>query len=121
MKCKPMFKKLECVSLPVQDLEEAVSFYKLMGLKEAWRIERGESVLVGLKFPDKKSSELVLSYKGAVPEMEVELLVDDVVKTVNVLKQNPKVTIIVEPFTTESGHVAVFEAPDKNVFVLVGK
>ena len=25
-----------------------------------------------------------------------------------------------EPFATESGHVAVMEAPDGNVFVLVG-
>jgi len=118
---KHMFKKMECVSVPVKDLEKAVTFYKSMGLKEAWRIERDEdSTLVGLKFPDKQSSELVLSYKGAVPEMEVEILVEDVIATVNVLKQNPEVTIIVEPFATESGHVAVFEAPDENVYVLVG-
>jgi len=119
---KHMFKKMECVSLPVDDLEKALAFYTSMGLKESWRIDRGEgSMLVGLKFKEKESSELVLSYKGAVPEVEVELLVDDVVATVAFLKQNTEVTIIVEPFQTESGHVAVFEAPDKNVFVLVGK
>lgn len=119
---KYMFKKMECVSMPVKDLEKAVAFYKSMGLKEAWRIERAEdSTLVGLKFPDKESSELVLSYKGAVPEMEVEILVEDVRATVAKLKENPEVTIIVEPFETESGHVAVFEAPDENVYVLVGK
>ncbi|BCO16113.1 glyoxalase_gp060 [Bacillus phage vB_BceM_WH1] len=115
-----MFKSLECVSVPVTDLEKAFDFYVSMGLEESWRIEReGGAVLVGLKFPNKKSSELVLNYKGAVPEMEVEIAVGSVHHTVKKLKKNPDVKIIVEPFETESGNVAVFEAPDGNVYVIV--
>ena len=34
---------------------------------------------------------------------------------------NKDVKWIREPFSTESGHVAVMEAPDENVFVLVEK
>ena len=45
----------------------------------------------------------------------------DVVATFETLRENPAIGWIQQPFATESGHVAVMEAPDGNVFVLVGK
>ncbi|MEC2480091.1 VOC family protein, partial [Bacillus cereus] len=35
-----MFKKLECVSIHTKDIERSVSFYKEMGMKHIWMIER---------------------------------------------------------------------------------
>jgi hypothetical protein len=77
--------------------------------------------LIGLKFPDSYSSELVLSNNPNVNFMEVEILVDDVWETYNNLSENNEVKWIRTPFSLESGHVAVMEAPDGNVFVLVGR
>lgn len=121
-----MFKKLECVSIHTKDIERSVSFYKEMGMEQSWIIEREleEGIvwtLVGLKFPNENSSELVISNHPDVNFMEVEILVEDVQQTYNRLKENKEIKWIREPFQTESGHVAVMEAPDENVFVLVGK
>lgn len=121
-----MFKKLECISIHTKDIERSVSFYKEMGMEQNWIIEREleEGViwtLIGLKFPDEKSSELVISNHPDINFIEVEVLVEDVQQTYDSLKDNKDVKWIREPFSTESGHVAVMEAPDENVFVLVGK
>lgn len=53
--------------------------------------------------------------------MEIEVLVDDVRKTYESLQEKDEVKWIREPFQTGSGHVAVMEVPDENVFVLVGR
>ncbi|WP_032122463.1 VOC family protein [Clostridium amazonitimonense] len=121
-----MFKRLECVSIYTSDIESSVDFYNSLGLKENWKIERKLNngslcTLIGLKFPEKNSSELVLQNDSDLKVMDIEIYVDDVVEAYNNLCKNPNVNWIREPFKTESGHVAVLEAPDKNVFVLVGK
>ncbi|BAR78135.1 hypothetical protein BASH2_04728 [Bacillus anthracis] len=97
-----------------------------MGMEQNWVIERELEegaiwTLIGLKFPDEKSSELVISNHPDINCIEVEVLVEDVQQTYESLKDNKDVKWIREPFPTESGHVAVMEAPDENVFVLVGK
>lgn len=53
---------------------------------------------------------------------ETEIVVEDVRKTYQILKSNAKVQWIRTPFPNSlGGHVAVMQAPDGNVFVLVGK
>jgi|GEM_PF-810100 len=121
-----MFKKLECVCIYTNDIEKSRSFYTSMGLVENWNIERFLEdgftwILVGFKFPDKDSSELVISNHPDNKFTEVEIYVDDVRQTHTELSNNGDVQWIRTPFATESGHVAVMEAPDGNVFVLVGK
>lgn len=121
-----VFQKLECVCLYTADIAASLAFYTGLGLAESWRIERisgsgAASSLVGLKFPDAHSSELVLSDNADVNFTEVEIHVADVREAYAVLGANPQVGWIRTPFATESGHVAVMEAPDKNVFVLVGR
>jgi len=121
-----MFQKLECVCLYTADIAASLAFYAGLGLEQAWRIERVSasgvpSSLIGLKFPRADSSELVLSDNAEVNFTEVEIQVDDVRGAHEALRANPQVTWIRTPFATESGHVAVMEAPDKNVFVLVGR
>ncbi|MEO7222223.1 MAG: VOC family protein [Devosia sp.] len=120
-----MIKKIECVSVFTRDIRASAAFYVSLGMREAWRIDRPGSAgtdvsLIGLKFPDAASAELVLSNNADVPVTEVELLCDDVRATRAELASIDGIIWIREPFATESGHVAVMEAPDGNVFVLVG-
>ncbi|MCX5493892.1 hypothetical protein OSH11_04185 [Kaistia dalseonensis] len=121
-----MFKKIECVSIYTPDIEASAAFYGGLGLVAAWRIERplaggGTATLLGLRFPDSASSELVLSDNADVKLTEIEILVDDVHDAYVRLSEDQRVGWIREPFATESGHVAVMTAPDGNVFVLVGR
>lgn len=120
-----MIKKIECVCIATKNVAESAAFYISLGLKQAWTIERplpsGQVwTLTGLKFPDAASSELVLSDNPDVDFTEIELSVDDVRESFAQMRGDPGITWIREPFATESGHVAVMEAPDGNVFVLVG-
>ncbi len=120
-----MIKKLDCVCIATKDVAASRDFYIAIGLTEAWRIDRatGEGqpwTLIGMKFPDATSSELVLSNNPDVDFTEIELQVDDVRATRRQFESIPGISWIREPFATESGHVAVMEAPDTNVFVLVG-
>ncbi|MGG1633463.1 VOC family protein [Paenibacillus sp. NRS-1760] len=121
-----MFKKLECVCIHTIEIEKSLAFYTAMGLTESWKIERALEdgfvwKIIGLKFPMKDSSELVLSNHPDNKFTEVEILVEDVREAHNELSKNEEIQWIRTPFATESRHVAVFEAPDGNVFVLVGK
>ncbi len=121
-----MFKKLECVCIHTKDIEKSLSFYISMGLAESWKIERilenGSTwTIIGLKFPQKNSSELVLSNHPEYNFTEIEILVEDVRQAHSELSKNEKIRWLRTPFATESGHIAVMEAPDGNVFVLVGE
>ena len=116
---------MECVCIPTRDVAASVAFYETLGLSQGWKIERplpdgGLWTLVGMKFPDGASSELVLSDNPDIAFTEIELRVSDVQQAFESIRSNEAVTWIREPFATESGHVAVMEAPDGNVFVLVG-
>ena len=120
-----MIRKIECVCMPTRDIAASEAFYLSLGLMRGWIIERprpdgGLWTLIGLKFPEASSSELVLSDNPEIDFTEVELAVDDVRASFAELRDNPAVRWIREPFATESGHVAVMEASDGNVFVLVG-
>lgn len=120
-----MIRKIECVSVFTTDIEASTAFYISIGMRKAWRIDRpdakGSTVsLIGLGFPDAASSELVLSNNAEVPMTEIEFLCDDVRATRAELASTAGITWIREPFATESGHVAVMEVPDGNVYVLVG-
>lgn len=119
-----MIRKIDCVSVFTSDIGASLAFYTSLGLHEVWRIDRptaaGSVTLTGLGFPEAGSAELVLSNNADVPFTEVELLCDDVRATRAELAATEGISWIREPFATESGHVAVMEAPDGNVFVLIG-
>ena len=120
-----MFERLDCVCLHTNDLAGSLAFLMAAGLTEAWRLDRvlddGRPwTLVGLDFPDRTSSQLVLSTHPDRPVMEVEIKVEDVRAARNELSRQPGVSWLAEPFAIENGHVAVMQAPDGNVFVLVG-
>ena len=118
------FERLDCVCLHTDDLASSLDFLTSMGLTESWRLERADAgrpwMLVGLDFPDKTSSQLVLSTHPDRRQVEVEMRVEDVRASYEALRAMPGVSWIAEPFAIEQGHVAVMAAPDGNVFVLVG-
>jgi len=118
------FERLDCVCLHTVDLGASLNFLTAMGLTEAWRLDRVDAgrpwTLVGLDFPDKTSSQLVLSTHPDRRQIEVEMRVEDVRASYESLRRVSSGTWIAEPFAIEHGHVAGMAAPDGNVFVLVG-
>lgn len=121
-----MFQRLDCVCIHTSDLDKSLAFYREMGLREAWRLERttDEGVpwtLVGLDFPDTTSSQLTLSTHPERKVIDVEIRVEDVHAAYRRLSANPQVAWIAEPFAIEEGHVAVMTAPDGNILVLIGR
>ncbi len=118
------FERLDCVCLHTDDLDASLSFLRSMGLSESWRLHREDSgrpwTLVGLDFPDRTSSQLVLSTHPDRQQIEVEIRVENVQASYEGLRGRPGVGWIAEPFAIEQGHVAVMTAPDGNAFVLIG-
>lgn len=119
------FQRLDCVCLHTTDLTISLRFLIDMGLTEAWRLERvlddGRPwILVGLDFPDRSSSQLVLSTHPDRRDIDVEIRVEDVRAAYEQLRQRPGISWLAKPFAIEEGHVAVMVAPDGNVFVLLG-
>ncbi|MCG7343217.1 VOC family protein [Sporosarcina sp. ACRSL] len=119
-----MWKRIECVAVYTEDIEESVAFYESLGLQKTWETFQDEEkkwALIGMQFPD-GNSELVLKNNPDLNFAEIEIVVDDVHETYKALQSKQGVQWIRKPFpNTLGGHVAVMEAPDKNVFVLVGK
>jgi catechol 2,3-dioxygenase-like lactoylglutathione lyase family enzyme len=119
-----MWKRIECVAIYTEDIEKSVVFYQSLGLEKAWETFQDKDEqwkLIGLKYPD-GNSELVLKNNPNYKFAETEIVVKDVRETYESLKFNPEVVWIRKPFPNSlGGHVAVMQAPEGNVFVLVGK
>lgn len=119
-----MWKKIECVAIYTENIEKSVAFYESLGLTKSWESYQDEEKkwqLVGMKYPVGET-ELVLKNNPNLNFVEVEIVVDDVRKTYDSMKNNSDVHWIRPPFANSlGGHVAVFKAPDDNVFVMVGK
>ncbi|MEC2072556.1 VOC family protein [Alkalihalophilus marmarensis] len=118
-----MWKKLECIAIYTEYIEKSVTFYQSIGLAKAWETYQDEDQhwkLVGMKFPD-GDSELVLKNNPNLNFSETEIVCEDVQHTYETLKTNPEIKWIRTPFPNSlGGHVAVMQAPDGNVFILVG-
>ncbi|MDR7071596.1 VOC family protein [Fictibacillus barbaricus] len=119
-----MWKRIECVAIYTENIEKSVAFYESLGLTKAWQTYQDKDMrwlLVGMRYPD-GNTELVLKNNRDLPFIETEILVEDVVQTYESLTSNPEVKWIRTPFPNSlGGHVAVMQAPDKNVFVLIGR
>lgn len=120
-----LFERMDCVCIHTNDLVKSLAFYRRLGMREAWKLDRVTDAgipwsLVGLDFPDSTSSQLTLSTHPDRHAVEVEIRVADVAEAYSVLGADPEITWIAEPFAIENGRVAVMRAPDGNHFVLVG-
>jgi predicted enzyme related to lactoylglutathione lyase len=109
---EPLIRKVDCVRLPVDDLDAALEFYSgKPGHQLKWRSEHG----AGLAMPD-GDSELVLHL--SLERLEPDLLVDSVDSAVErFVEAGGKV--IGGPFEIAIGRAAVVQDPFGNVLSLL--
>jgi predicted enzyme related to lactoylglutathione lyase len=107
-----MFRKVDCVRLPVGDIEGALAFYSdQLGLELYWRTPTA----VGLRMPD-SDAEIVLHAEGDPPE--VDLKVDSVEAAVGRFTDAGG-QVMDGPFEIQIGLAAVVKDPWGNRYVLV--
>lgn len=108
----PLFKKIDCLSIPVPDLDAALAFYSAnLGHELIWRSNKA----VGLKLPG-SNAELVL-HTGERP-IETDLAVDSVQETL-VRFTSAGGKVLRGPFEIEIGSCAVVADPWNNVLVIL--
>ncbi len=108
----PLFRKVDCISLPVDDLDEALRFYQqALGHELIWRDDRA----AGLRLPD-STAELVL-HTDARP-IETDLAVASVPEAIDRFKRAGG-SVVVEPFEIGIGLCAVVRDPWQNHLVVL--
>jgi predicted enzyme related to lactoylglutathione lyase len=108
----PLFKKIDCYSLPVRDVEMALEFYRdSLGHEVVWRTEAA----AGLRLPE-DDAELVLQAERA--GAETDLLVDSVQDAVERFV-GAGGRLVRGPFDIQIGKCAVVADPFGNVLVLL--
>jgi lactoylglutathione lyase len=107
----PLIRKVDCLQLPVSDLEAGVAFYVRLGHEVIWRRPNQ----VGLRLPD-TDAELVLQTER--PGARVDLLVEDVRAAVKRFVAAGG-RVVVHPFPIEIGLCAVVADPHGNELELL--
>ena len=108
----PVFRKVDCLSLPVADLDEALSFYRdSLGHELIWR-DQGAA---GLRLPD-SNAELVLHTDDR--PVETDLAVESVPKAIERILEAGG-SVVVEPFEIRIGLCAVVRDPWQNHIVIL--
>jgi len=108
---RPLVRKVDCLQLPVADLEAGIAFYSRLGHEVIWR----RPTAVGLRLPD-TDAELVLQTER--PDPETDLLVEDAGAAVERFVSAGG-SLVVEPFDIEIGRCAVVADPWGNRLVLL--
>jgi predicted enzyme related to lactoylglutathione lyase len=107
-----LLRKLDCVQLPVPELEGGLAFYRdRLGHELIWRTETA----AGLRLAD-SDSELVLQTQR--PQPEVDFLVSSVDQAATQLTRAGG-TVVVEPFDIPVGRVAVIADPFGNPLTIL--
>jgi catechol 2,3-dioxygenase-like lactoylglutathione lyase family enzyme len=109
---EPVFRKVDCVRVPVPDLEAGLGFYRdAMGHEVIWRTETA----IGLRMPD-SGAEIVLYADG--DEVETDLMVGSVPEAIAVIEKGGG-RVIEGPFGIAIGLCAVIEDPWGNRMVIL--
>ncbi len=109
---KPLLQKLDCIRLPVPDLDAALDFYRgRLGHELIWR----SPTQAGLRLPD-SDCELVLQTE--VPKEEVDWKVDSADQAVEDFVRAGG-TVVEPPFEIPVGRCAVVRDPWGNQLVLL--
>ncbi len=112
MKRAPSFLKIDCLSLPVPDLDAALAFYsERLGHDLIWR----NDTAAGLRLPESES-ELVLHTDDR--PMETDLAVESVLVAVERFVAAGG-RVLAHPFEIQIGLCAVVSDPWDNVLVLL--
>jgi predicted enzyme related to lactoylglutathione lyase len=107
-----LLRKVDCIQLPVPDLEGGLAFYRdRLGHELVWRTEEA----AGLRLAD-SDSELVLQTRR--PQPEVDFLVDSVDQAATELTRAGG-TVVVEPSDIPVGRVAVIADPFGNPLTIL--
>ncbi|MDG4658191.1 VOC family protein [Ectobacillus antri] len=118
-----MWKRMECIAIYSAHIESSIAFYEAMGLEKAWDVYQDDEErwkLVGMRFPQ-GNTELVLKNNPHLQMADIEIVVENVWAVYEALRPRSDVRWIRTPFPNPlGGHVAVMQAPDGHVFVLVG-
>ena len=106
-----MFKRIDCLRLPVSDLEAALAFYgDALGHELVWRTKTA----AGLRICE--GSELAVHTEGR--PAETDLLVDDVAAGVDRIV-GAGGSLLAGPFEIQIGRCAVMRDPWANVLVIL--
>ncbi len=109
---QPLFQKIDCVRLPVSNLDEALAFYRdRLGHELVWRSERS----VGLRLPD-TDAEIVLYTEEHSQEIDFKVASADAAAARFVEAGG---TILVPPFEIQIGRCVVVADPWGNPLVLL--
>ncbi len=109
---EPLFGKVDCLSLPVGDLEEALAFYRdRLGHSLVWRTESA----AGLRIGDGEA-ELVLRTDGREPE--TDLAVESTPEAARRFVEAGG-RVVVAPFDIAIGKCAVVADPWGNRLVIL--
>jgi catechol 2,3-dioxygenase-like lactoylglutathione lyase family enzyme len=107
-----VLRTVDCVQLPVPDLENGLAFYRdRLGHELIWRT----ATAAGLRLPG-SDTELVL--RTGRPDPEVDFLVDDVDRAIAELTRAGG-TVQVSPFDIPVGRVAVVADPFGNPLTIL--
>ncbi|HWC31295.1 MAG TPA: VOC family protein [Dehalococcoidia bacterium] len=109
---EPLISKVDCVSFPVPDLEEALEFYRdALGHQLIWRTDSA----AGLRLPESEA-ELVLRTESRAPE--TDLKVESVPEAVSRFRDAGG-SVVSGPFEIPIGQCAVVVDPYGNQLVLL--
>src|SRR5512136_1313403 len=106
---EPLFHKIDCLQLPVPDLEAGLAFYRdRLGHELIWRTEKA----AGLRLP---GSEAELVLQAETPELEIDFLVDSAGVAADRFAAAGG-TVIAAPFEIQIGRAAVVADPWGNQY-----
>jgi len=109
---RPLFKKIDCVRLPVSGLESGLAFYRDgIGLELIWITEDS----AGLKMPE-DDSEIVLYTENRGEE--IDILVDSADDAARSF-ESAGGEVVVQPFDIRIGRCVVVKDPWGNELVLL--
>ena len=109
---KPLIRKIDCLQIPVPDLESGLAFYRdRLGHELIWRTETA----AGLRLPDSDAEIVIQTEREG---MEVDLLVGsaDAAAAAIVVAGG---SIVVQPFDIQIGRCVVVHDPWGNQLVLL--
>jgi lactoylglutathione lyase len=109
---EPLFRKLDCYSLPVDNLDSAITFYGALGHQPIWR---DGSHAAGLSLPD-SDAEIVLHTDNRCAE--TYFLVESVPRAIERIT-NTGGNLVAGPFEINVGLYAKLSDPWKNPLVVL--
>lgn len=103
-------RKIDGIMYRVKDLDASAVFYAGLGMKQVWRDDQYQ--MIGFAFPE-SDSEIVIHTDSAMPNPDINFLVDDVEAFVGEAK-GKGIAVMQEPTNVRPGKFATIADPDGN-------